>query len=394
MKNDKFCVSKTLSYLVALVVAVVGAFYVMNYVNTQKLSSNTQAAPRASYMGTSCPSENICHSLLQTDGTRKKTGAICKLVDGKKQWAVDTSGTCLQEVCMYGNKNVMLGASTGYDVTGDGCVVNASNNSNVGVKCVKGYVSAVNDLKTCPKSAPAARGCFYGSQDVDANTTNNTGKYRVSTDDCVVEYNGATVVGMTGYKCTTNATTGSRLSVRVNDASDTCYKGPVARSSCTINGKAVNENPGYDMNGSCIRLNGRNTGLKCDVSTNWRNVTNKVDCPPESAATARTQCTFNNRPVIDFTGYSVANNGCIQLNSRNTGLKCDAGTAWKNVIDLANCSPQAATCDTSGNTKCGNFAYGSCVNAGSGTYYKCECYGTYSAPRLNTTTPYDNANCT
>lgn len=45
MKNDKFCVSKTLAYLVALVVAVVGAFYAMNYVNTQKLTSNSKASP-------------------------------------------------------------------------------------------------------------------------------------------------------------------------------------------------------------------------------------------------------------------------------------------------------------------------------------------------------------
>lgn len=44
MKNDKFCVSKTLSYLVALVVAVVGAFYVMNYVNTQKVTTDSEAS--------------------------------------------------------------------------------------------------------------------------------------------------------------------------------------------------------------------------------------------------------------------------------------------------------------------------------------------------------------
>jgi len=44
MKNDKFCFSKTLAYLVALVVVVVGAFYVMNYANSQKLGTTPKAS--------------------------------------------------------------------------------------------------------------------------------------------------------------------------------------------------------------------------------------------------------------------------------------------------------------------------------------------------------------
>lgn len=52
MKNDKFCVSKSLAYLVALVVAVVAGFYVMNYANTSKVTTNTEAAGAKCY-GTS-----------------------------------------------------------------------------------------------------------------------------------------------------------------------------------------------------------------------------------------------------------------------------------------------------------------------------------------------------
>jgi hypothetical protein len=44
MKNNKFCVSRTLVYLVLLVVAVFGAFYVMNYANSQKLGGKPRAA--------------------------------------------------------------------------------------------------------------------------------------------------------------------------------------------------------------------------------------------------------------------------------------------------------------------------------------------------------------
>jgi hypothetical protein len=42
--KDKFCVSKTLTYLVLLVGAIVATFYATNYANTQKLTSESQAA--------------------------------------------------------------------------------------------------------------------------------------------------------------------------------------------------------------------------------------------------------------------------------------------------------------------------------------------------------------
>ncbi|MBI5127403.1 hypothetical protein HZA76_03020 [Candidatus Roizmanbacteria bacterium] len=43
--SDKICFNKTLTYLVLLVAAVVGAFYVMNYANSQNLGSTPKAAP-------------------------------------------------------------------------------------------------------------------------------------------------------------------------------------------------------------------------------------------------------------------------------------------------------------------------------------------------------------
>jgi hypothetical protein len=42
--KDKFCVSKTLVYLVLLVAAVVGAFYLTQYTNNQTLTSDSEAA--------------------------------------------------------------------------------------------------------------------------------------------------------------------------------------------------------------------------------------------------------------------------------------------------------------------------------------------------------------
>lgn len=48
MKDEnKLCFNKTLTYLVLLVAAVVGAFYVMNYANSQKLGSKPRASEAA-----------------------------------------------------------------------------------------------------------------------------------------------------------------------------------------------------------------------------------------------------------------------------------------------------------------------------------------------------------
>lgn len=44
MKDDKFCVSKTVAFLVSLIVIVGGIFYVMNYANTKKLTTDSEAA--------------------------------------------------------------------------------------------------------------------------------------------------------------------------------------------------------------------------------------------------------------------------------------------------------------------------------------------------------------
>ena len=44
MKDDKICFPKTLTYLVLLVAAVVGGFYIMNYVNNNRLTSDSEAA--------------------------------------------------------------------------------------------------------------------------------------------------------------------------------------------------------------------------------------------------------------------------------------------------------------------------------------------------------------
>lgn len=66
MKDDKICFSKTLTYIVLLVVVIVGAFWVSNYTNTQKLG----ATPKA--IGKCVPYVNASNGIII-----KKIGTTC-----------------------------------------------------------------------------------------------------------------------------------------------------------------------------------------------------------------------------------------------------------------------------------------------------------------------------
>ena len=58
MKDEnKICFNKTLTYLVLLVAAVVGAFYVMNYANEKKITTNTEATSSFYTASAQCKSE-------------------------------------------------------------------------------------------------------------------------------------------------------------------------------------------------------------------------------------------------------------------------------------------------------------------------------------------------
>jgi hypothetical protein len=114
MKNNKFCVSRTLVYLVLLVIAVVGAFYVMSYSNRQKLNLNSKASsPEAS------------KQIFFDDFCRKKTG--------------NTRATCgLRSICVGTNRTLYSPKTPcGYDINGDGKL---NNMEIVGSCCVDGTV--------------------------------------------------------------------------------------------------------------------------------------------------------------------------------------------------------------------------------------------------------------
>ena len=44
--KDRFCVNKTLFYLTILIVLMIGGFYFINYLNSQRITSDSEAATR------------------------------------------------------------------------------------------------------------------------------------------------------------------------------------------------------------------------------------------------------------------------------------------------------------------------------------------------------------
>jgi hypothetical protein len=387
MKDEnKVCFNKTLTYLVLLVAAVVGAFYVMNYANTQKVSKNTEAG--APVVGSTCPSyltDGQCHQQLMENGvTYKKTGFYCKddgTGTGRKEWRIAPSGTCVNEICYFGGKNARDAAS-GYTLDANSCILKAGVKQ--GYRCPgNGYLNAIRDVAgTCAATA------IVVPRTACTMTLNGVTKP-------VADWPGYTMSGSciqlnsknTGYKC--DAGTGWKNLWNTTDCPPQAVN---ARSACTINGKPVDQVTGYSMSGSCIQLNSKNTGYKCDAGTGWKNLWNTTDCPPQAAAAARTACLLDGKPQAQWpAGYTMdAGTGCFLLNGKKTGLKCNL-TTFKNSTDTATCAPEKAACDSSGVTKCGTFSYGTCVGDGYGGSFKCECAAGFNYPKMN---HYLTANCT
>lgn len=105
--KDKFCVSKTLVYLVVLAAAVVGTFFLTNYTNNQKLTSNSEAAGGKCYWASVKNYPNGCGTVTQagslaqsynlpfTEDTSRST-ATSKCCVAQKQPAT-TGQTCRQK---------------------------------------------------------------------------------------------------------------------------------------------------------------------------------------------------------------------------------------------------------------------------------------------------------
>jgi len=91
MKDNKICFSRTLAYLVLLVAVVVGAFYVMNYANSQKIGSEPKAG-------------GIINPTIAADCTSKINKVAKKFSDGTcTYYSGGTRSTALPD---YGYCNV------------------------------------------------------------------------------------------------------------------------------------------------------------------------------------------------------------------------------------------------------------------------------------------------
>ena len=188
--KDKICVSKTLTYLVALVAVVVGAFYVMNYANTAKVGSMPKAgavlctSPFNKYRadgkleGVQSLEANACEKryLKGSDGLVKgvNTGRYCAATNS---FLLDDNSTTGSQVvaceapCMYGSDSVTplqddvnadlpaksnkyqpnLYRYVGNDTIDLNCIYYARNNTDM-----KSYVGY-----KCNFAKPVKKGDFY-----------------------------------------------------------------------------------------------------------------------------------------------------------------------------------------------------------------------------------------
>jgi len=164
MKNDKFCFSKSLFYLVVLVVAVVGAFYLMGYANSQKLGSNPKAAQQTAsqFVVKSTNCKNVSY-----DSSKEEVWCVLSSITG-------SSSTMLKYANMVSKKDFAsvkvttttcgsLGASFGK------CVVFTTSN---------GKGSAYSLKKVSPTVSPATAEDKYATRFQKICDDKNTEYYK------------------------------------------------------------------------------------------------------------------------------------------------------------------------------------------------------------------------
>ena len=396
--KDKICVSKTLTYLDALVAVVVGAFYVMNVANTTKLGSAPKAAVLTSE-GTSCPSNmgGACARILQKDGKYYKTGLVCTKEGTNPnftyKWRIGIAGTCDQEVCLYGNNlNVLSDAVDKYEVGADGCIMTSADGKNVGFKCVKGYQYAQADTKTCPKPTASPKACQYGDDNLDLATYPASQRYRRDANGCVIDHQKSDA--LTGFKCVASSVLGGgRISKQVTDSSDACYVAPpsTARTECKIGPEKVYANGtknvyytfGTGDLATCIYYNGIPQGISCS-GPKYKVVDNDACNAPKACMMEGEIVPAQTTPAL--SGYAISGGVCLQYNGRNTGVYCNVGTdyKYKTAAKSSACAAPVASCDPTKKQNCGSYEYDQCINDNAtGGKYTCTCVGSkYTWPGL------------
>lgn len=345
MKDDKICFSRTLTYLVLLVAVVFGAFWVINYANTQKLGQTPKAGA-----STCQPISGAawCERVLAKDNDMKANGIT-------------------------------------YENTGKYCA--PTGEKDYLAKEIYGWTA---DYNKCP----VVRRCAYGNKLYFRSSRSfipNFTSLNVNLTK-TVNVNGKFILCMpeTGRECVLGSTT-SPASTKTNSACNAVRAD--VKTSCMIAGKPLDPTmngaktraDGYGMSGECILYKGAYQSLACGEATGYKNVTRASCSKAYIEDDLATGCSYNGQliPNITKNGYgigpSVNNYGaCITRDGKNTGALCEWNDATTSYITTYNqggpqgMCPVTTTCSFKLNGR--SYKENECVNAGNGYYKIVECY--------------------
>ncbi|EKE15472.1 MAG: hypothetical protein ACD_12C00006G0001 [uncultured bacterium] len=205
MKDDKICFSKTFTYLVLLIAAVAGAFWVMNYVNSQNLGSTPRAAGDCSYRykGTNF---SIPNGTCATDVvTEWKTAYKCINGRLKNDSVNPCSPTIIVADCTFykgGNKyTAAIGSCLGVPGSSEKCIAKGVVRKHT--DCAAVVVSTTCTANIIASKALDGSYCRYNT---GVAKKNNTCAVQISYDKkaCTPAVGKALATGTAATICTAN----------------------------------------------------------------------------------------------------------------------------------------------------------------------------------------------
>ncbi|OGK62636.1 hypothetical protein A2334_03310 [Candidatus Roizmanbacteria bacterium RIFOXYB2_FULL_38_10] len=303
MKNEKVCISKSVAFIAAVAVLLLGVVLFANYMNSQNLSSNTKAGTNSCTVGTG--------NWDATSGCEKRALTTDTLADGTE-------------------------SKTRPELTGR--------------KCDSVTSTIVTDYATCRPTVRCSYGekIYYKTDSTGAETFNQTADVTVGavTKKCLTD--GAATPKNIGIKCSLTVDTISGNAIRGATSSDRdCAEAVTCTGTCEgVNGTE------YAI-GACAPEGKKQ--CNCSRGLSYPTWENEASC---AAPTPVINCMYGGSNVTDVsTPYHWANVDvggtiykCILTSSgANTGFRCKTNatgdiTTTGSVSDNTNCTKPAATC--------------------------------------------------
>ena len=238
MKDKKICFSRTVAYLLGLAIILIGAFYVINYSNTQKLGINPKAAfqsKKCLYGGQEITEISVPYeyeSKIFSDGSvgaciynrksRSFTGYRCKtdspgnITGGSEKDEINCPRPCLINGKPLSSWKTTAGNDR-YNINDAGCVSDyetiangGKNGGNTGYLCdiySKTTTKTKLDIATCPIQTPTSAvsttigtKCLINGKPLSSwKSKNGNTRYFVNDEGCVADFETTANGGKDGY---------------------------------------------------------------------------------------------------------------------------------------------------------------------------------------------------